>query len=1027
MGTFKYFYLLILFILSISELLIAQNYYTAQIRVEDLRWKQWPDYNASPEWEVDLWGDLYDPSGNKVPESEYDSYTFEWWQDDTGNWVNEGGSNYHWCDGDDGEYYSVYLRIYGNGVNATSNIVQIGKTGPPQKYIVKEYKQNTAGYSLIPSTHFKYFTNPHWYGPPYVILGDYAFILTEDGFSYIKVEPYELIGYGQKFSHWNTYDDILNFNSFEIPEVISELDAHFNYRIKNAIIQANFLEIPDAEILGFKDPWLVDLLIGEDLGMQNRGNQAPFKYFNSIDFSDPEFDNYKGVLLDQNPNFLPNLPNYSIKIPSSINLPQNGGIHSISLQNWIISGASLEDFNSLETGVVFTNPNGATITANLKGQGLSKDQDAYSSSSERKLVQSFSGSLLSVYKSMDKIWLEVKENYAGLDWTLLNYDQPLNLSEAKGSSLDFSIDSYPGYDPVHQLLVVFQEKSGNNSIIKILYFERLDIYESMANLWHLKDTKSFLAVSNDFDNINCTPVISFNPPNQTFNIIYKGADGLYIRPGSVRSYVLPPGPGGITLGSGPTKIIGTNSNSVNPSIYTTKSGPNYTRLVWEENNTIKYIEDISSNPTIITLSTNDGYTLRNDPSLVVLGDGYGRICWKGTRYISLWDDKTQTDLSYWDIRTVFRGSNNNNHFWYFGQNIASPNINKADDDTYYTIIWTEENGLRTCFADNTLNNQTVKTINIPGQDVQVSNGPSRDEMYAEIFNNTSLPYYFSTSNDIGSFYSAEKITNSGFSSGRQGTVSNDSAQFYFMVGDIIVENQPINFIEAPDSINFNSKEILNEYLRSESFELTDNSDFMYSVLYGITDSSAAVNLLSNSNKNINFKLQLVDSETGEILGTFDDVTYDQSNIYQYNNISYQVNTEGIGNRNVFLKLKVEDNFEADYSLAEIYSSGNTLHKISVQKRNYNGNENVNSYDLYQNYPNPFNPTTNITYQVLKPGNVELKVYDILGREVMTLVNDFRNVGKYTVDLNASRLASGVYFYRLKSGEFVSTKKMVLLK
>ncbi len=85
------------------------------------------------------------------------------------------------------------------------------------------------------------------------------------------------------------------------------------------------------------------------------------------------------------------------------------------------------------------------------------------------------------------------------------------------------------------------------------------------------------------------------------------------------------------------------------------------------------------------------------------------------------------------------------------------------------------------------------------------------------------------------------------------------------------------------------------------------------------------------------------------------------------------------------------------------------------------------FQLYQNYPNPFNPTTKINYQVPKPGNVELKVFDILGREVMMLVNGYKNVGKYTVDFNASKLASGVYIYRLKSGSYISTKKMVILK
>ncbi len=87
----------------------------------------------------------------------------------------------------------------------------------------------------------------------------------------------------------------------------------------------------------------------------------------------------------------------------------------------------------------------------------------------------------------------------------------------------------------------------------------------------------------------------------------------------------------------------------------------------------------------------------------------------------------------------------------------------------------------------------------------------------------------------------------------------------------------------------------------------------------------------------------------------------------------------------------------------------------------------NFYALQQNYPNPFNPATKISYALPKTGNVTLKVYDILGREVATLVNEVKQAGIYTVDFNASNLASGVYFYRILSGDFTAVKKMVLVK
>jgi hypothetical protein len=87
----------------------------------------------------------------------------------------------------------------------------------------------------------------------------------------------------------------------------------------------------------------------------------------------------------------------------------------------------------------------------------------------------------------------------------------------------------------------------------------------------------------------------------------------------------------------------------------------------------------------------------------------------------------------------------------------------------------------------------------------------------------------------------------------------------------------------------------------------------------------------------------------------------------------------------------------------------------------------NKFTLNQNYPNPFNPTTTISYFISKPATTSLKVYDILGKEVKTLVNEYQTIGSYKIELDASSLSSGVYFYKLQSGSFSNTRKMILLR
>jgi len=85
------------------------------------------------------------------------------------------------------------------------------------------------------------------------------------------------------------------------------------------------------------------------------------------------------------------------------------------------------------------------------------------------------------------------------------------------------------------------------------------------------------------------------------------------------------------------------------------------------------------------------------------------------------------------------------------------------------------------------------------------------------------------------------------------------------------------------------------------------------------------------------------------------------------------------------------------------------------------------YKLYQNYPNPFNPTCKIKYQITTSDRVTLKIYDIMGKEVTTLVDEVKNPGSYETEFNASGLSSGIYFYQIKSGAFSETKKLMLLK
>ena len=122
-------------------------------------------------------------------------------------------------------------------------------------------------------------------------------------------------------------------------------------------------------------------------------------------------------------------------------------------------------------------------------------------------------------------------------------------------------------------------------------------------------------------------------------------------------------------------------------------------------------------------------------------------------------------------------------------------------------------------------------------------------------------------------------------------------------------------------------------------------------------------------------------------------------------------------------------FTTDNSNQNISRENTTLSKSRTKDKTTR-----NDFSLARNYPNPFNPTTSIRYSIPKAGIVTLKVYDVIGREVMEVLNQFQEVGSYTVNLDASKLATGMYVYRiaihsdkLETGSFSSVKKMMLLK
>jgi hypothetical protein len=112
---------------------------------------------------------------------------------------------------------------------------------------------------------------------------------------------------------------------------------------------------------------------------------------------------------------------------------------------------------------------------------------------------------------------------------------------------------------------------------------------------------------------------------------------------------------------------------------------------------------------------------------------------------------------------------------------------------------------------------------------------------------------------------------------------------------------------------------------------------------------------------------------------------------------------------------------------DFWTTTNKIIKISFPYTSVSNSNSLSNFNLYQNYPNPFNPSTTIEFDIPERTNVKLIVYDILGREVETLIDKELEPGNYKINFTATNLPSGVYFYTLRTPKFTKTNKMLLIK
>ena len=691
----------------------------------------------------------------------------------------------------------------------------------------------------------------------------------------------------------------------------------------------------------------------------------------------------------------------------------------------------------VDNSKVLTPTNNVTVNPYYKANMRTSNNGTYGVCGQTKVVKDEDDNIYAVYDSGNKIWLQYSDD-GGSTWKLTNYGRPIVFEEAKGATISTLSDAY-GNDP---LVAAYQRKpragTGEtfNYCIAIAYLEESTtgvsikaekvLYEEYTVPYTFAALPMVVTGHNKF-------FVAWIGNAQNPGINYAYGNSLkdcvtYVDPNggpTVYDYFLTISGNGI--------IPTTSASSVYPALAARVIGTSTyeCHLAWQQNrgygDHIEYQEIIIDDNVIsfspkafpssyAATSAGKGPNHHNYYPTVAVNNAGEVICsWSAI------------NNSTYQARPTRRNKNSNDTWqstFYFYESASPGTITLTQsewkDNSNFIVGWQKNDISRYKLSDA---GSTIKSFNLP-----VNNGAqfflAPGNVFKAMAPSITPPAAINISSQAVLSKSSERLNTA-----REGTVYTDSTSFFFSIGDILLDGTSIDFSPVPDTLQIKSSADLNKILETPSFILNDNSQLYYSVGYGVNDIENAERTLA-ANDGINFRVELVEAASGNIIGMFDDVKYNKENLKEYTNIAYKVNTDGIGKKKVKLRLVTgtKGNSKKAYSVADIYNSEEGLAKSSTPiEVEFMGSLAVDNYALEQNYPNPFNPSTTIKYQIPENGMVTLKIFNILGEEVATLVNDFKTTGKYEVKFDASNLASGVYVYRISAGDFNASKKMLLLK
>lgn len=812
----------------------------------------------------------------------------------------------------------------------------------------------------------------------------------------------------EKYNRWIGISDVTNYKAFSFSSNSTFLIAKFDY-VTNATIRVKIDSLYLTNVLKFKDPWLLE--DSDQYGGKNIGINTPFFFLENLNGNLSINSGHQGVFLNQDYN-MPDQPYYSMKIPSSVKIQDRS--HQLYLLKWDIKGAKLQYPDSLKTGIVFTDITGAAISANLKASLLTDNTNAHSNSSQHKFIK-VKDNLYLVYSSMGKIWLESSSDN-GKNWNLLNNLNPLNDGlNAKNPSLCL----IPGSA---KIALVFQE----GYTIKIIIINSQNLNSEDFILY-----KTTVGNSKGLTNSNPVVGVKYLSNNNSLSktnyyVVWQNNEST--SPGLYYRVLQEDYSNNFRFLNDPIYITNTNENSRNATIITNSNLTTIDfHLAWEQyldenNSEIRYYLVKNNNKESINFSNyfvpsiGDGYSKNIGPSIILKNNNDVSIYWVGYSSNNAMDKRVV-------VRVKAQNGNWTSNFNKFGSYVTNVNANICDDLSTVGFVWVEEKE-KSLDRFRTSKMEYNGILDSFGSSIQLCNAQDISGMYAISFNRIDSIGEFKLTKSLGSL-AKSNVTNS---TALQGIIRNDDVEYYCTLSDIKSDEESIGFTPLPDRLITKNLQDLSSYLKTTSFNLKNGSDITFNISYGITNLEKAIEQNEN-NENIKFILKLNDSKNGEEINKLYEHIFCQESNFAENKKSFKFKINSTLKRKARIQIIFETNANVETSIAKIESDKNIIpeQKPEIFEHLEINSNPINQHLLLQNYPNPFNPITTISYQLPKDEFMKLKVYDTLGNEIITLVNEYKKSGVYNINFDGSNFASGIYYYRLSADNFTETKKFVLMK